>query len=53
MAEKMTAVWLVLLTIIICSVVPVVMIVLTSGPITPTEMLLPFTSFIESTAKVS
>jgi hypothetical protein len=32
MAEKMTAVWLILLTIIVCAAVPAAMIWLTSQP---------------------
>lgn len=32
MAEKMTAVWLIILTIIVCASVPAVMIWLTSSP---------------------
>ncbi len=32
MAEKMTAVWLIILTIIVCASVPAVMILLTSHP---------------------
>jgi hypothetical protein len=32
MAEKMTAVWLIILTIIVCASVPAVMILLTSQP---------------------
>ncbi len=32
MAEKVTAVWLIILTIIVCSSVPAVMIWLTSSP---------------------
>ena len=40
MAEKMTAVWLILLTIIICTVVPVMMIILTSPEPPNTQMIL-------------
>jgi hypothetical protein len=39
MAEKMTAVWLIILTIIVCSAVPALMIWLTSQP--KPEMILP------------
>lgn len=40
MAEKMTAVWLIILTIIACAAVPAVMIWLTSTPSAPTPHLL-------------
>ncbi|HEY9386498.1 MAG TPA: hypothetical protein VIP70_05630 [Nitrososphaeraceae archaeon] len=39
MAEKMTAVWLIILTILICGAVPALMIWLTSQP--KPEMILP------------
>lgn len=40
MAEKMTAVWLIILTIIACAAVPAVMIWLTSTPSAPNAHLL-------------
>lgn len=39
MAEKMTAVWLIILTILVCAAVPGVLIWLTSSP-APAGMLL-------------
>lgn len=39
MAEKMTAVWLIILTIIVCAAVPAMMIWLTTVP--KPEMLIP------------
>ena len=40
MAEKMTAVWLIILTIIACAAVPAVLIWLTSTPSAPVPHLL-------------
>ena len=39
MVEKMTAVWLIILTILVCAAVPGVLIWLTTGP---AGMLIPF-----------
>jgi hypothetical protein len=41
MVEKMTAVWLIILTIIVCAAVPGVLIWLTTGP-PPARMLVGF-----------
>lgn len=40
MAEKMTAVWLIILTIVACAAVPAVMIWLTTTPSAPKPHLL-------------
>ena len=39
MVEKMTAVWLIILTIIVCASVPAVLIYLTTYPHTPKMLL--------------
>ncbi|MBV9179648.1 MAG: hypothetical protein JO327_03100 [Nitrososphaeraceae archaeon] len=39
MVEKMTAVWLIILTIIVCASVPAVLIWLTTTPHTPKMLL--------------
>ena len=41
MVEKMTAVWLIILTILVCAAVPGVLIWLTTSP-TPAKMLVGF-----------
>ena len=40
MAEKMTAVWLIILTVLVCSAVPAMMIWLTSMPHSNAKMLI-------------
>ena len=40
MAEKMTAVWLIILTIVACAAVPAVMIWLTTAPSAPKPHLI-------------
>lgn len=39
MVEKMTAVWLIILTIIVCASVPAVLILLTTYPHTPKMLI--------------
>lgn len=45
MAEKMTAVWLIIITIIVCAAVPGLLIYMTSGP--PAKLLVGV-PFVES-----
>jgi hypothetical protein len=49
MAEKMTAVWLIILTIIACAAIPAVMIWLTTTPTaSKPHLLLGITQFLHS-----
>ena len=49
MAEKMTAVWLIILTIIACAAIPAVMIWLTTTPVsTKPHLILGITEFLPS-----
>lgn len=54
MAEKMTAVWLILLTIIACAAVPAVMIWLTTTPTSSApHLLLGITEFLPSSTSLN